>query len=73
MCVGNILTSFLQTQDQRYSLKDLNGYDMNRVTGDYVLYVDDVTIKVKDTTILQGVKFTAKTGDLLAILGPTGT
>lgn len=45
---------------------------MKRVTGDYVLCVDDVTVKVKDANILQDIRFTARTGDLLAILGPTG-
>ena len=45
---------------------------MKRVTGDYALCVDDVTVKVKDANILQDIRFTARTGDLLAILGPTG-
>ena len=58
-----------QSQDQKKESTDIG---MNRVTGDYVLCVDDVTVKVKDTNILQDVRFTAKTGDLLAILGPTG-
>ena len=45
---------------------------MKTVAGNYVLYIDDVTVKVKDAKILKDVKFTATTGSLLAILGPSG-
>ena len=45
---------------------------MKRVTGDYSLCVDDVTVKVNGANILQDIRFTARSGDLLAILGPTG-
>ena len=45
---------------------------MKTVADNYVLCVDDVAVKVNDAKILKDVKFTATTGSLLAILGPTG-
>lgn len=45
---------------------------MKTVVEEYTLCVDNVAVKTKATNILQDVTFTATTGSLLAILGPTG-
>ena len=39
---------------------------------DSVLQVKDVNLKIKDKKILQDLGYQAHSGDLLAILGPTG-
>ena len=39
---------------------------------DYVLNVTDVNVKLQDTSILHDVTFTATSGNILAIMGPTG-
>ena len=37
-----------------------------------MLNVTDINVKIKETNILRNIKFTAKSGNILAILGPTG-
>lgn len=39
---------------------------------EYQLIVRDLVVKVKEKTILNGVNTMAGSGDLLAIMGPTG-
>ena len=45
---------------------------MRTRASDSVLQVKDVNLKIKDKEILQNLRYSAQSGDLLAILGPTG-
>ena len=45
---------------------------MTESAQDYVLNVTDVNVKLQDTSILHDVTFTATSGNILAIMGPTG-
>ena len=45
---------------------------MRTRASDSVLEVKDVSLKIKDKQILHNLRCTARSGDLLAVMGPTG-
>ena len=40
---------------------------------DYVLRVNDANVRIKEKSILKDISLTASSGNIMAILGPTGT
>lgn len=46
---------------------------MRTKASDSILEVKDISLKVKDKKILQNLRCSARSGDLLAVMGPTGS
>jgi ABC transport system ATP-binding/permease protein len=59
---------------RQFSYSDLNNlFGTSDGSNSYKLNVKDLSVKIKDKTILHPVNFTAKSGELVAIIGKSGS